>query len=97
MKEIAIRRVVGAEASHIFQLLLKGYIVVFLVSAVLGCYAGYGLARLLMDMIFRINAGVSVSTLWVSSACVLVIVAITVSSRIWVALNTKATEVLKGD
>jgi len=97
MKEIAIRKVVGAEAKHIFQLILKGYVLIFLTAAVLGCFAGYRLAKLLMDMIFTINVGVAFSTLWVSFACVLVIAVVTVSSRIWVAFNTKASKVLKGD
>ena len=97
MREIAIRKVVGATAKDIYQLVLKGYILIFLLSAGLGCYAGYTLSKLLMDMIFRINAGVAFSTLWISFTCVLLIAAVTVGSRVWVALSTKATEVLKGD
>jgi len=96
-KEIAIRRVVGAEAKHIYQLVLKGYMLIFLLAAALGCYAGYVLSKLLMDLIFRINAGVSMTSLWISFACVLAIAAVTVASRVWTALHTKATEVLKGD
>ena len=96
-KEIAIRRVVGAEAKHIYQLVLKGYMLIFLLAAALGSYAGYALSKLLMDLIFRINAGVTLSSLWISFGCVLVIAAITVISRVWTALHTKATEVLKGD
>ena len=97
MKEIAIRKVVGATAKDIYQLVLKGYMLIFLLAAGLGCYAGYTLSKLLMDMIFRINAGVALSTLWISFACVLLIAAVTVGSRVWVALRTKATEVLKGN
>jgi ABC-type antimicrobial peptide transport system permease subunit len=96
-REIAIRRVVGAEAKHIYQLVLKGYVLIFIVGAGLGCYAGYVLSKLLMDLIFRINAGVSLVSLWISLVCMLGIVVVTVISRIWAALNTKATEVLKGD
>jgi putative ABC transport system permease protein len=96
MREIAIRKVVGANAKHIYQLVLKGYVLIFLLAAGLGCYAGYALSKLLMDMIFRINAGVAVSTLWISFICVLLITAATVGSRVWAALRTKSTEVLKG-
>jgi ABC-type antimicrobial peptide transport system permease subunit len=96
MREIAIRKVVGASPNHIYQLVLKGYVLIFLLASVLGCYAGFALARLLMDMIFRINAGVSLPVLWIALACVLMITTVTVVSRVWVALRTKPTDVLKG-
>ncbi len=72
-KEIAIRKVVGAEDRHIFKLVLRGYSWIVLLSAVLGCYGGYMLSKLLMDLIFRINAGVSSSSLAISFAGVLII------------------------
>ena len=82
MREIAIRKVVGASGRHIFQLILKGYFWIFLLAAGIGCYAGYVLSKLLMDMIFRINAGVSIASLTLSSICVLVISTITIGSRV---------------
>jgi putative ABC transport system permease protein len=96
-REIAIRKVVGADAMHIYKLVLKGYVLIFLIAAILGCYAGYSLSKLLMDLIFRINAGVAVTTLWVSFLCMLLITAVTVGSRVWAALQRKSAEVLKGD
>ncbi len=95
MRQIAIRKVVGAEAVHIFQLVLKGYFWIFLLAAVIGCYAGFTLSQLLMDMIFRINAGVSISSLTISFVCVLIISAITIGSRIGYAVNKKAIDLLK--
>jgi len=97
IKEIAIRKVVGANGRHIFQLVLKGYIWIFLFSAGIGCYAGYFLSKMLMDLIFRINSGVSISSLTISFVCVLLISAITIGSRVWVVLRTKATDVLKAN
>lgn len=97
MREIAIRKVVGASGRHIFQLVLKGYFWIFLVAAGIGCYAGYTLSRLLMDMIFRINVGVSISSLTLSFICVLFISAITIGSRVWYAVRKKVTDVLKAN
>lgn len=96
-REIAIRKVVGANAAHIYRLVLKGYLLVFFLGAALGCYAGYSLSKLLMDMIFRINAGVAITTLWVSLICVVLIAAVTIGSRVWYALRTKPSEVLKSN
>ncbi len=97
MKEIAIRKVVGASGHHIFNLVMKGYFWIFLLAAGLGCYAGYSLSKLLMDMIFRINSGVSMNSLIFSFTCVLIITLFTIGSRVLYALRTKATDVLKAN
>ena len=96
-KEIAIRKVVGAEDKHIFQLVLKGYTWIILLSAIIGCYGGYSLAKLLMDLIFRINAGVSSNSLAVSFAAVLIICAGTIGARVWMVLRSKTTDALKAN
>jgi ABC-type antimicrobial peptide transport system permease subunit len=96
-KEIAIRKVVGAEDRHIFQLVLKGYSWIILLSAALGCYGGYALSRLLMDLIFRINAGVSSKSLTLSFISVLLICGATIGARVWMVLRSKATDALKSN
>ncbi len=96
-KEIAIRKVVGAEDRHIFQLVMKGYTWVILLAALIGCYGGYTLSKLLMDLIFRINAGVSSSSLAISFAGVLIICGLTIAARVWLVLRTKATDALKAN
>jgi putative ABC transport system permease protein len=96
-KEIAIRKVVGAEDKHIFQLVMKGYIWILLLSAIIGCYGGYALSKLLMDLIFRINAGVSSSSLAISFIGVLLICGATIGARVWLVLRTKATDALKAN
>ena len=96
-REIAIRKVVGAEGIHILKVILKGYSWIFIIASVIGCYIGYMLSKLLMDMIFRINAGVSTASIIFSFVCVVVISSVTVGSKVWQAVQKKPTEVLKGD
>ncbi len=96
-KEIAIRKVVGAEDFHIFKLVMRGYVLILSIAAVFGCYAGYALSKLLMDLIFRINAGVSSSSLALSLIGVLLICAVTIGARVWIVLRSKATDALKSN
>ena len=96
-KEIAIRKVVGARDWHIFRLVLKGYFLIFILAAGIGCYGGYSLSKLLMDLIFRINAGVSTSSLTFSFIGVMLICAGTIGARVWLVLKTKATDALKAN
>jgi hypothetical protein len=95
MREIAIRKIVGASGGHIWQVVLKGYFWIFLLAIGIGCYGGYSLSKLLMDMIFRINAGVSTASVSMSIICVLAISAITIGSRVLYAVRQKPTDVLK--
>jgi ABC-type antimicrobial peptide transport system permease subunit len=96
-KEIAIRKVVGAEDRDIFKLVLKGYVLIIFLAAIIGSYGGYSLSKLLMDLIFRINSGVSTSSLIFSFVGVLLICAATIGARVWIVLRTKATEALKAN
>jgi putative ABC transport system permease protein len=96
-KEIAIRKVVGANDGQIFKLVLKGYFWIILLSAGIGCYGGFALSKLLMDLIFRINAGVSTLSLIVSIGSVLIVCAATIGARVWMVLQTKATDALKAN
>jgi ABC-type antimicrobial peptide transport system permease subunit len=97
MKEIAVRKVVGATPKHILILVNKGYVWIFLVAAVVGCYGGWFLTKLLMDMIFRINVGINVDTLLISSSAVFLIAFLTVGIKVWQAVRTNPAEVLKGE
>jgi putative ABC transport system permease protein len=95
MKEIALRKVVGAGPGHILVLINKGYFWIFIVSAALGCYGGWALTKLLLNMIFKINAGIDNSTL-VSSVVVLFIIAVVTSGiKVWQAVKTNPVKLLR--
>ena len=95
MKEIAVRKVVGATPKHIMYIVNKGYVWIFLVAAVIGCYGGWYSTKLLMDLIFRINVGVSMNTMFISSLAIFVIAFLTVGIKVWEAVRTNPAEVLK--
>ncbi len=96
-REIAIRKVVGADGVHILKVILKGYSWIFILASLIGCYVGYMLSKLLMDMIFRINAGVSTASIIFSFVFVLIIGSATIGTKVWQALQKKPTDVLKAN
>lgn len=95
LREIAIRKIVGARGRHIFWLVGGGYWRIFLVSSVLGCAIGFLLSRQLMDMIFRINAGVRPDSLVLSFLGILVLSSAIIGSRVLYLARVKTTEILK--
>ncbi|MFN0013690.1 MAG: ABC transporter permease [Saprospiraceae bacterium] len=97
MKEIAVRRVVGASSMHVLVLVNKGYFWIFLIAAIIGGYGGYALTKLLMDMIFEINVGVGAFSIVFSVFSVLIIALATVGVKVWQAIRTNPAEVLNGD
>jgi ABC-type antimicrobial peptide transport system permease subunit len=96
-KEIAIRRVVGATSGNVLVLVNKGYFWIFIVASAIGSYCGYALTKLLMDMIFKINVGVGVTTILVSVIAILILALTTVGVKVWQALKSNPAAVLKGD
>ena len=97
MKEIALRKVVGAKPGHILVLINKGYFWIFIVSAIVGCYGGWALSRLLLDSIFKINAGVEINSLIGSVTVLFVIAAITSGIKVWQAVRANPVELLRAE
>jgi ABC-type antimicrobial peptide transport system permease subunit len=97
MKEIAVRKVVGAAPRHILVLINKGYFWIFLVASVLGCYAGLALTRLLLDLIFKVNNGVGSFTLVASVALLFVIAAMTSGIKVWQAVRSNPVKMLRAE
>src|SRR5688572_6296728 len=95
MKEIALRKVAGARARHILILVNRGYFLVFLIGAAIGCYGGYALTKLLLDMIFGVNAGIASSTLINSVLVLFIIAAITSGIKVWQAVRTSPVKLLR--
>ncbi len=95
MKEIAVRKVVGARPGHIFVLINKGYFWIFMISAVVGCYGGWSLSKLLLDSIFKINAGVAANSLIGSVAVLFIIAASTSGIKVLQAVRVNPVKLLR--
>ena len=95
MREIALRKVVGASPGDILVLINKGYFWVFFVSALLGCYGGWALTKLLLDLIFKVNVGIESSTLFISVIILFVITACTIGIKVWQAVKINPVKLLR--
>ncbi len=97
MKEIALRKVVGARPWQILTLVNRGYVWVFAIGAALGCYFGWFLTKFLMDAIFRINVGIEPVTLLAAAGTVFLIAGLTVGFKVRQAVRTNPAEVLRSE
>jgi ABC-type antimicrobial peptide transport system permease subunit len=95
MKEIALRRVVGAAPQHVLVLINQNYFWIFIVSSILGCLGGWALTKLLLDLIFKVNSGVSVTALIGAVVALFVITACITSIKVWQAIRTNPVKLLR--
>lgn len=95
MREIAVRTVVGARPRDIYMLANKGYFWIILTGTAFGAYAGWVLVKVLLDAIYKINAGISIFTLVISIVLMVLIALLTTGIRISKAIKTKPVDLLK--
>jgi putative ABC transport system permease protein len=95
MREIAVRKVVGATSRDIYLLVNKGYFWIVLAGTAFGCYAGWSLSRLLLNQIYRINNGVAMLTLIISVVMMIFVALLTTGIKIWQAARTKPVNLLR--
>jgi putative ABC transport system permease protein len=97
MKEIALRKVAGARARHILVLINRGYFLLFIIGAAVGCYGGYTFTNILLNSIFGVNSGIAGSTLINSVIVLFVIAGITSGIKVWQAVRTNPVKLLRSE
>ena len=95
MREIAVRKVVGATPQDIYLLVNKGYFWIILAGTAFGCYAGWSLTKLLLNQIYRINNGIATFTMVISVVMMILIALFTTGIKIWQVTKTKPANLLR--
>ncbi len=80
-KMIAIRKVLGANIRSVFLILLKEYLILFGIAAVLGLFTVYFVAGKVIN-VFAYHGGIKLSYLIISGLLALFVVLISVSTKI---------------
>ncbi len=94
-KEIGIHKVMGASAFNILTLLNKEFILMLIVSVLLGNITGYYLIKILLDSIYVYHVNIGVFALLISDMLLLIISVLTVGSHIWKAVNINPVDSLR--
>ncbi len=94
---LALRRVMGARAGNIAYHLNRNFLIVTLVATIAGCLLGRVFALAMMDSIYKIHAGVTMSVLLFSALGVFAVLLATVGVKVWQVLRANLTEALKAE
>jgi len=96
-KEIAVRRVLGASPQNITYTINKHYLLVFLVSGIIGGLVGAWNALFLTEQIFEVYKGVSNLSIILCVLGICLIGALTIGSKLFGVLRTNPAETLKSE
>jgi putative ABC transport system permease protein len=97
MKEISVRRVLGASMTNILKLVNTEFAIILVVAMLLGGAGGYALSNALLSDLFAQHIGVSVFVMVMCGIFVFIVGMTATSITIWNAASANPVEKLKSE
>ena len=97
IKEIGIRKVLGASTQRIILLLNKEFAITMLIAVIIGSVLGVILTNQLLGFIYKFHISVGVITILISTLIIVIAALLTTSSTIYSAANTNPSETLRDE
>lgn len=97
MKEIGVRKVLGASIANITRIINTEFVIILLISSVLGCALGYFLVDLLMGSIWDYYQSTTTVTFVVSIVVMFVISAVTIGYKVFSAASMNPVNTLRDE
>ena len=95
MKEIGVRKVLGASIGHIIRVVNIQFVFMLSISAVLGSVAGYYMADMLMGSIWAYYQGVNIMAILISVGLMFFISGAAISFKVYKASSTNPVNTLR--
>jgi putative ABC transport system permease protein len=97
MKEVGVRKVLGASVFQITQKLSREFVIMLSLSSILGSFIAYISADLLMSSIWTYHVPIGAGAFLVSIAILLVVGGATIGIRVFQAANTNPVNTLRNE
>ncbi|MEJ1239165.1 ABC transporter permease [Chryseolinea sp. T2] len=97
IKEIGIRKIVGASIAGIAQRVNREFVITLVVASMLGSYAGYMWCNTLMATIWKYHQGVGVLTMLIAVSVMLLASIGTIAFRVFSIANTNPVNTLRDE
>jgi putative ABC transport system permease protein len=97
MKEIGVRKVLGASVANIARVINMEFAIILLISTVLGCYAGAFLSEMLMDSIWDFHQSATFFTFAASAIILFAISGLTIGFKIYNTATMNPTKTLRDE
>jgi ABC-type antimicrobial peptide transport system permease subunit len=97
MKEIGVRKVLGASISNISRVINTEFAIILIVACALGVAGGYYMSGMLMSSIWKFYQNATVTTMVISSLIILVASALTVGMKTYNTARMNPVNVLRDE
>ena len=95
MKEIGVRKVLGASIGNISKVINKEFVIILLIAAAVGSFLGSWMSTMLMDSIWDYYQPATVITLVVSSVILFVVCALSIGYKVYSTARVNPANVLR--
>jgi putative ABC transport system permease protein len=97
MKEIGVRKVLGASVLNIVRKISKEFAVILAIASLLGSVGGYFLAQMFMASIWAYYVPIEIVTIIVSNLIVFIISALTIGGKVMKAARFNPVDTLRDE
>ena len=97
MKEIGVRKVLGASTANLARVVNKEFIIILLIACVLGGLAGAWMSGMLMDSIWDYYQEATISTLVASALILLVTSIVSIGYKVYNTTRLNPANVLRDE
>jgi ABC-type antimicrobial peptide transport system permease subunit len=97
MKEIGVRKVLGASMGNITTVINREFIIILTIATMIGSVLGWYLSRALMDGIWKYYQSVSLTSIVISAVMLLVASAVSIGYKVYGATRLNPANVLRAE
>ncbi len=97
MKEIGMRKILGASVSNITRIINTEFVIILLVASMLGSWASYTMTHLIMGSIWKYYQGVNTLTFVISIGLLLIVSFITIGYKVITVAKMNPVNTLKDE
>lgn len=97
MKEIGVRKVLGASMGNISKVINKEFVIILLIASVLGSFAGSWMSGMLMDSIWDYYQTATIATLVYSATILFVACVLSIGYKVYTTTRLNPANVLRDE
>jgi putative ABC transport system permease protein len=95
MKEIGVRKVLGASVYHIYRIVNMEFLIILLIAFVLGSWASYNLTQAVMSSIWKYYQGASGYSFAIGIASMLLVSVLTIGYKVFAVATMNPVKTLR--
>lgn len=97
MKEIGVRKVLGASVYNISRIINTEFLIILAVASVLGSWAGYAWSTTIMSAIWKYHQGVNFTTFLASTGLLFIVAIMIIGYQVFTVANMNPVKTLRDD